>query len=191
MLKISTQALTRMALLIALNIILTRVLSVRIPIGGVEGFRFGFGTLPVFFAGIFMGPLAGGIVGAVGDIGGFFVNNVGGAFMPLLTINAALRGVIPGLLVLLFSRGRRQIGVFPLFLAVGCTFVLTEVFLLPYLLELLFGLSRIITVPPRIIQTAVSIPAYTLLIFSLSRATERTFSSDSGENALRLSAKIW
>ena len=53
--KISTRMLMRMALLIALAIIAKRVLSIRIPLGGAEGFRLGIGLLPAVFSGIFMG----------------------------------------------------------------------------------------------------------------------------------------
>lgn len=182
--------MTRMAVLIALNILLARVLSVRIPLGGVEGLRIGFSSLPVIFAGIFFGPAAGGIVGAIGDMVGFFINPLG-AYMPLITLNAALRGVIPGFAILLFSRGRREIGLFPLFLAVCSTLIVTDVLLLPYLQETLFGLSRIVTVPPRILQNAVSIPAYTVLLFSLGRATEKVFTIGFGQEMLHLSGKIW
>ena len=61
--KITTRMLTRMALLIALTIILERIFSIRINFGVAEGIRLGFGSLPVVFTGIFMGPLAGGLVG--------------------------------------------------------------------------------------------------------------------------------
>ncbi|NLX91616.1 MAG: folate family ECF transporter S component [Firmicutes bacterium] len=188
--KIAAQTLTRMALLIALNVILARVLSVRIPLGGVEGLRIGFSSVPVIFAGIFMGPLAGGIVGAIGDLIGFFISPIG-AYMPHFTLNAALRGVIPGLVILLLSRGRRQIGIFPLFLAVCSTLIITDVFLLPFFFETLFGLSRVVTVPPRIIQNAISIPAYTVLLFTLGRAMEKVFAPGLGKEALHLSGKIW
>ena len=184
--------LTRMALLIALNIILSRVLSVRIPLGGVEGLRIGFGSLPVIFCGIFFGPTAGGIVGAIGDLIGYVISPVG-AYMPHFTLVAALRGVIPGAVILLFSRGRRQIGIFPLFLAVCSTLFVTDILLLSYFQETLFGLSRIVTVPPRIIQTAIAIPVYTVLLFSLGRAMEKVFIFGLGEEAeaLHLSCKIW
>ncbi len=188
--KITTRMLTRMALLIALNIILTRVLSVRIPLGGVEGLRIGFGSLPVIFAGIFFGPTAGGIVGAIGDLIGYFINPVG-AYMPHFTIAAALRGVLPGLVILLLSRGRRQIGIFPLFLAVCGTLFLTDIFLVPYFLETLFGLSRLVTIPTRLIQNAIAIPAYTILLFSLGRAMEKVFPFGSHEDALHLTGKLW
>ena len=56
--------MTRMAVLIALNILLARVLSVRIPLGGVEGLRIGFARC-LYFCGIFFGPTQGVIVGAI------------------------------------------------------------------------------------------------------------------------------
>ena len=188
--KITTQMLTRMALLIALNIILTRFLSVRIPLGGVEGMRIGFGSLPVVFAGIFLGPLAGGLVGAIGDLIGYFINPIG-AYMPHFTLTAVLRGVIPGVIILLARRGRQEIGIFPLFVAVCSTLVITDIFMVPYFIESLFGLSRVITVPPRIIQNAISIPAYTVLLFMLGRAMEKAFSFGVGERSLHVSGRIW
>ena len=188
--KISTQMLTRMALLIALNIILARFLSVRVPIGGAEGLRIGFGSLPVIFAGVFMGPLAGGIVGAVGDLIGYFINPIG-AYMPHFTLTAALRGIMPGLVIMLFARGRKEVGIFPLFLAVCITLITVEIFLIPYFIETLFGVFRAVLVPPRIIQNIITIPAYTILLYTLGRAAERVLSPVPGRGALHLSGKIW
>lgn len=189
--RISTQMLTRMALLMALNIILTRWLSVRIPIGGVEGIRIGFGELPVVFAGIFMGPLAGGLVGAVGDMVGYFINPIG-AYMPHFTLTAALRGIIPGLFILLVTLGgRREVGIFPLFLAVCITTVVVNIFMVPYFIETLFGLSRVVTVPPRIISSVIGIPAFTVMLFYLGRTMEKVLAPVHGKEALHLSGKIW
>lgn len=188
--KISTQMLTRLALLIALNIILTRLLSIRIPIGGVEGIRIGFGSLPVVFAGIFMGPLAGGLVGAIGDLIGYFINPMG-PYMPHFTMTAALRGIIPGLIIVLATRTRREVGIFPLFLAVCTTSLLVDVLLVPYFIETLFGLSRVVTVPPRLIQHAILIPSYTVLLFILGRVMEKAFPLAGGKEAIHLSGRIW
>lgn len=187
---ITTQMLTRMALLIALNIILSRFLSVRIPLGGAEGLRIGFGSLPVIFAGVFMGPVAGGIVGAVGDMIGYFINPIG-AYMPHFTLTAALRGIIPGLIILLVLRAKNEVGIFPLFMAVCLTLITVEIFMIPYFIETLFGVFRAVTVPPRIIQNIISIPVFTVLLFSLGRATERILSPFPGRGALHLSGKIW
>ncbi len=50
--KMSTRNIAYYGLLIALNIVLTRVGSIRIGGGGVEIVRIGFGGYPVIFAGI-------------------------------------------------------------------------------------------------------------------------------------------
>ena len=91
-----------LSLLIGLNVVLTRIASIRIPIGGVESLRIGFGAVPVIFAGLFFGPRAGAVVGALGDVAGFIMSPAGGAFMPHFTLTAALTGAIPPLALRLF-----------------------------------------------------------------------------------------
>jgi len=189
--KISTPMLTRMAMLVALNIILTRWLSLRVPMGGVEGIRIGFGELPVYFAGIFLGPAAGGIVGAVGDICGYFINPLG-AYMPHFTLAAALRGIIPGLVLTLLSHGgRRKVGILPLFLTLAATIVTVNIYMVPYFIETLFGLSRLVTVPPRIISSMISIPLFTAMLAYLNPKMESAFIVGPSKYGVHLTGKIW
>ncbi len=187
---LTTRMMTRMALLIALNVILERVLSLRIILGGVEGLRIGIGPLPVVFAGVFMGPLAGGLVGAVGDIVGFLVSPAG-PYMPHFMLTAALRGIIPGLFILLACRGRREIGIFPLFIAVSAMFILVNILIWPYFIEVLFGTLRVVTVPAKVVEAVVSAPTYTAFLFALGRILERVLPLDPNQRFLHLSARIW
>nr|HPK87724.1 ECF transporter S component [Atribacterota bacterium] len=53
----STRNITIVGLLVAMSIVLSRVASVRIAIGGVEGIRIGFGKLPIFLGSFMLGPL--------------------------------------------------------------------------------------------------------------------------------------
>ncbi|MEW5934858.1 MAG: folate family ECF transporter S component, partial [Bacillota bacterium] len=69
--RIPTRLLTWAAMLIALSVVLTRVASVRRPVGGVEAVRIGFGALPILMAGIWGGPVFGFLVGAVADLVGY------------------------------------------------------------------------------------------------------------------------
>ena len=188
--KITTRMLTRMALLIALTIILERIFSIRISLGSVEGIRLGFGSLPVVFAGIFMGPLAGGVVGAIADVVGFFINPMG-PYMPHFTITMALRGIIPGLIILLASRGRREVGLFPLFIAVTAMFILVNIIILPYFQEIVFGFLRIVTVPAKVVEAVICIPAYTVVLFVLGRAVEKVLVFNQGKEGLHFSGRIW
>ena len=80
--RISVRTLTAMALLIAMSIVFSRVLSIS------TGFvRFNLGSLPVLLAGILFGPWAG-FVGGV--LAGYAIN-------PLITLGAASIGLVGGL----------------------------------------------------------------------------------------------
>ena len=89
--RISVRTLTAMALLIAMSIVFSRVLSIS------TGFvRFNLGSLPVLLAGILFGPWAGFVVGMVADIIGGVL--AGYAINPLITLGAASIGLTAGLL---------------------------------------------------------------------------------------------
>jgi ECF transporter S component (folate family) len=130
------------------------------------------------------------MVGAIADLVGYFINPIG-PYMPHFTITSALRGIIPGLVIFLASRGRREIGVFPLFLAVTAMFVLVNIIVLPYFHEVLFGLLRIVTIPAKIVESAICIPVYTVILFTLGRVMKKTFAFSHGKEALHLSGRLW
>ncbi len=158
--KFSTQRLVYVSLLIALSIVFTRFLSLRIALGGVEGIRIGLGGLPIVFAGIAFGPLAGGIVGALSDLIGFFISPMG-AYMPHFTATSFLTGFLPGLFVCYLFSGRK--GFKNLLIAIGVTQILTAIILVPYFQNTLFGVPLVATVPSAVISQAGMIPLYAYL----------------------------
>lgn len=158
--RFSTREMVYISLLISLNIILTRIASIRIAVGGVEIAKLGFGGFPIIFAGITMGPFAGGIVGAIGDIIGYHITPVGG-YMPHFTLSAALTGIIPGLMLSPFKKGNYTF--WQLSLAIGVGQIITSILMVPYFLEILFKVPRAITLPGRIIEQVISIPLYALI----------------------------
>ena len=89
--KNSVRTLTMLALLVAMSIVFSRVLSIS------TGFvRFNLGSLPVLLAALLFGPGAGFVVGVVADmIGGVLA---GSASNPLITLGAAAIGLVGGLL---------------------------------------------------------------------------------------------
>ena len=88
--RISVRTLTAMALLIAMSIVFSRVLSIS------TGFvRFNLGSLPVLLAALLFGPGAGFAVGAVADIIGGVL--AGYAINPLITLGAGAIGFAAGL----------------------------------------------------------------------------------------------
>ena len=87
----SVRTLTLLALLIAMSIVFSRVLSIS------TGFvRFNLGSLPVLLAGIFFGPGAGFVVGALADMIGGILS--GYAINPLITLGAGSIGLVAGCL---------------------------------------------------------------------------------------------
>lgn len=163
--KITTRHLVLFSLFIALNVILTRLLSVRVSIGGVEGIRLGFGALPVILAGVIFGPLAGGIVGALGDVLGYFINPLG-PYMPHFTLTAALTGLIPGLFLL---RRKEETGFWYMLLAIAVGQIISSVILVPIFLQMLFKIPLALTLPSRIAGQVLTIPVYTMLTYILTR----------------------
>jgi ECF transporter S component (folate family) len=153
--RLTTRELVLLALFVSLNIVLARVASIRIAIGPVEGIRLGFGTFPVFFAGVSMGPLAGAIVGALGDLLGYWINPMG-PYMPHFTFAAALSGFLPAV-VFRMASGRCF---WRLFLAVASGQILVSTFLVPWFLQNLFGLPFAALFPGRVIAAMIHIPLY-------------------------------
>lgn len=97
--KLGAREITTSAILMALSIILTRTMSVMLPIPGLaEGLRVGFGTIPIQAGGYLFGPLAGGLVGLGADLIGYMINPMGGALHLGFTLSSVLSGVIPGII---------------------------------------------------------------------------------------------
>ena len=157
--KKNTKNIAYFGLLIALNVVLTRVGSIRIGGGGTEIIRIGFGGYPVIFAGIVFGPLAGGVVGAIGDLIGMVVSPMG-PYMPHFTLVAALTGIIPGLIMLMFKDSKSKTNFWKLLLAIAIGQIITSVFITPYFMERLFSVPMVTTVPGRAITQAIQIPLY-------------------------------
>ena len=74
----SVRNLVMIALLVSIQIILARYLSIQ-----SEAFRVSFETIPLALAGMWLGPLAGVIVALVADILGTVLSGIGLYFPPL------------------------------------------------------------------------------------------------------------
>ena len=79
-----------MALLVAMQLVLTRVLVL-----DLGPYRITVGTVCTVLAGLWMGPVAGGVCGLCADIVGCFLK--GYAVNPFITLASILWGVLPAL----------------------------------------------------------------------------------------------
>ncbi|OWZ83702.1 folate family ECF transporter S component [Natranaerobius trueperi] len=179
----SPHALATMALLAAINIILSFVTSgFTISFGGIAGIKIGLGGLPVIIAGILLGPLAGGVVGVVSDLVGYLVMPMG-PYMPHFTLTAALTGIIPVLVIRMISKNTDVPNFFQLTVGIGLGQIITTVLLVSFFLYSLFGLPLWYTMAGNAISQLISIPIYSYLtLIVLKPATIRTLAKEAVQN---------
>ncbi len=92
--QITPKRLSLMAMLVALQIVLSKILMLQ----WTDSIRFSIDSVPIILAGVWFGPIAGGIVGALGDLLGTVLFPTTGAYYPLLTVAFMIIGVVAGLL---------------------------------------------------------------------------------------------
>lgn len=169
--KVRLLRLTTTALMIALSVVLTRIASLRVAIGGIEAVRIGIGSLPKVLAGALMGPLAGGTVGALEDLIGYFINPIG-PYMPHFTFASALAGFIPGLL--LMSRRDASPSIWRIFFAVTVGQVVVSLGVTPYFLLTLFKIPLAASLPPRALGAVLDIAIYVPFIHLMFRNLQKS-----------------
>ncbi len=156
----TTRTIAYMAMLVALNIILTRFFSVRIPFEGVDGIRLGFGSLPLVLGGLLLGARAGFLLGVLGDLAGFAISP-SGLYLPTFTLAAGLHGWLAGILI---RRPWAEIATWKIYLAIGISQGVVSLLITPALLSLHFALPFWLTLPGRLASQAILIPCYCVLI---------------------------
>ena len=154
--KTFTTQLVIMALLVALEIILTRFLSIETPT-----LRIGFGFLPVAIMAILYGPWWTGGAGIVGDIVGMMLFPKA-VFFPGFTLTAFLTGVLYGLILYKKPATWNRTLVAVTVVNVICSLGLDTLWL-----SIMYGDSFLVLMPVRLLKTAIMIPLSTILIYLL------------------------
>lgn len=155
-----TKTLAVAAMLVAIGIVLG---FFKLPINQLIEIR--FGSLPICMAGMMFGPVVGGVVGALVDIGGYLVKPTG-PFFPGFTLSSLVGGVIFGLM--LYNKKMTFLRV----LASQIVYtIIVGIIMNSYWLNLLYlkngYLAAIIA---RLPKELIMIPIYSVLIYSLFKA---------------------
>lgn len=165
------RVLTLDGLMIGLSIVLTRLLSLNIPIGGGIGARMGLGHLPIVFAGIVAGPLSGVLVGAAADLVGFAIWPSGPLVIWQITAISALNGVIPWAFVKMgWPRSRTA----RIWIGVIVTRLVLNVGWLPLVLHSVLKLPYWPVLAGQAAGSVVMIPATAFFVDVLVKAYERS-----------------
>lgn len=149
-----TRTVVFIALLIALNVVLTRFVAIQTPI-----VRIGFGFIPIALSAMFFGPMIGGITAALSDVLGMLIFPKG-AFFPGFTLSAFLGGVIYGLF--LYDKPKTWLNIAFSALTIS---LIVNLGLNTLWISMTTGNTFIAIIVPRIIKEMILIPIRTVLIY--------------------------
>lgn len=164
--RFNTTTLVQAGFLVALSIVLTRIL-VFMP---TNTLRIGFGETPLMLSGFLFGPVVGGITGAAADLIGVAINPQGPPHFGF-TLSSMMWGIIPGLFVVLFRKGKmiNPYGKLNITMAVTLCIVSISMVLNTYWLSNLYGEGFLVLLPTRIVSGLINIPIQSFLIISLMK----------------------
>ena len=159
--KISTKKLTVMALLIALEIILSRFLSL-----SAWNTKIGFSFVPVVIAAILLGPVYAGIVGALADFVGAILFPIG-AYFPGFTLTAFFMGLVYGLFLYKKQSLPRILG------AVAVNQFVLSLVVNTYWISVLYGSPYGPLLVTRLVQTGILTVVQVIVIEVIVKALPR------------------
>lgn len=157
----SVRTLTMMSLLIALEIVLSRFLSIN-----AWNIRIGFSFVPIAVAGMLFGPIPAGIVAAVADVLGATLFPTG-PFFPGFTLTAFLTGVVLGA----FLHQKRS--ALRILCAVLINQMILSLLLNSFWISVVYGSPFLPLLGTRAVQTAILMPVQFVVIGLIARTLGR------------------
>lgn len=156
--RINVRTMMQVALLIAIEVVLTRFCSISTPV-----VRIGFGFVPIAICGMLYGPVWAGVAAGIADVLGATLFPVA-PFFPGFTLSSVLTGLIFGLLL------RREEGAWTrLSLAVALNCLGVSLCLNTLWLSIMLGTPFHVLLPTRVLQTLIMIPIQLSLLRLLRR----------------------
>lgn len=141
--RFNIRTLTTLALLTAIEIILSRFLSI-----SMWNVKIGFSFIPVVVAAILYGPLASGIVAALADFLGAILFPIG-TYFPGFTLTSFLTGFVFGLFLYRKQSWPRYIA------AIGINQFILSLFLNTLWISILYGSPYVPLLVTRVVQCAI------------------------------------
>lgn len=149
-----TKTLVFVSLLIAMEVVFTRFLSIQTPI-----IRIGFGFIPIAFSAIMFGPLIGGLTGAIADITGMMVFPTGGSYFPGFTLSAFLGGAFYGLFLY-----KKPVTLLNVAKSVAVIILFVDIGLNTLWLSVLLKKAVAVLIIPRIYKNLIMLPVQVVMI---------------------------
>ncbi|MBR4040254.1 MAG: folate family ECF transporter S component [Clostridia bacterium] len=158
-----TRTITTAGLLLAIQMVLSSYGVIEVS----DSLKISLAHLAIAPTAILFGPAVAGIQGALSDILGFMLKPTG-PYFPGFTLSAALLGVIYGMLLYKTKRAAWQIILARVIVCIFVNIALNTVFL-----TMLYGPSRLATLPIRVFKNLIQLPIDCLLLGAVSRTVKR------------------
>lgn len=153
-------------MLLALRIVLGYFAN--FTLAAFPGVKFSLVFIPTAICGMFFGPVPTAVLGGCGDILSFFLNPTGGAYFPGWTINAALSGLVYGMLLYKNNATLPRVIISKLIIT-----VFIELLLGTFWLTVQFGFPYFDYLCARALKQLVTTPFEIAVIFTLAAVVKR------------------
>ena len=158
-----TRTITTVGLLLAIQMVLSSYGVIEVT----DSLKISLAHLALTPTAILFGPAAAMLQGALSDILGFILKPTG-PYFPGFTLTAALLGLIYGLAL---YKTRRT--VWHIIAARVAVCLLLNITLNTVFLAMLYGPSRLATLPLRIVKNLIQLPVDCLLLSAMCKAVDR------------------
>jgi len=160
--RISTFSLAVGGLLTAMSIILTRFFGIYLIGNSV---RLSFGNIPILLSGALLGPIVGGLTGALADVGGMLITGgASGPYFPGFTLSAFLVGFIPGVV---FYKTKSDYKLWKIALSVIIVALVVSFGLNTLWLSILLKKGFWLLLPARVIAAIIMAPIEVAILYLL------------------------
>lgn len=161
---ISLEKIIITALLIALAVVLSKLLSINLAF-----LRIGFGFIPIAVLAILFGPIWAGVASAIADVLGAIIFPTG-AFFPGFTVSAFLTGLIFGLFLY-----KKEITWARSFISCALVCLLVNLLLNTYWLTFFISSEYTVLLASRAIKELVAIPIMAVIIKLSNEAIKKAY----------------
>ena len=159
--KFNTKTLITLSVLVAMDVVLTRFLSIN-----AWNTRIGFGFVPMVIAAMMYGPLSAGIVAALADFIGAILFPTG-PYFPGFTFSVFLMGIVFGLFLYKDRSFWRVV------VSVLITQFVISLFLTTYWISFLYGANYKALLATRVVQSAIISAAQIIVIPLMAQLVKR------------------
>ncbi len=177
--KLNVKTVVFAGVLIAMNIILTRILAINLG----PTLRITMSATPIYLASLWFGPVVGGICGGVGDILGCFVS--GYAPNPYILVTSVLAGVIPAIMKKYIFHGKMN--PWKIAIAVVLHGLIGSMGFTSLGLHIFYGTPWVVLLPSRAAQTVGLVIANSILVSILYQSVLTSFVQQSMHDRRRQS----